>query len=88
VGNPTAGSWGVEGYTTDLRDVMATVTLDGVFYRVEHYAPYSFPDDNGLTATQGQLGMGQHTVEFVFYLDGSTTTEIGRANATVREGNP
>src|SRR5262245_59633089 len=74
VGNPAAGSWGVEGYATDLRDIMATVTLDGVFHHVDHNAPYGFPDDNGLTATQGQFGMGPHTVYFFIYLDGSTTT--------------
>ena len=87
VGSPTAGLWGVEGSTTDLRDVMATVYLDGVVHHVEHYIPYGFPDDNGLTATTGQFGTGTHTVEFVFSLEG-TTTEIGRANVTVQEGSP
>jgi len=87
VGNPAAGMWGVEGDTTDLRNVMATVLLDGVVHHVEHNAPYGFPDDNGLTATTGHFGTGSHTVEFVFYLEG-TTTEIGRANVTVQEGNP
>ena len=86
VGNPAAGMWGVEGSTTDLRDVMATVYLDGVVHHVEHNAPYGFPDDNGLTATTGQFGSGLHTVEFVYYLEG-TTTEIGRANVTVQEGS-
>ena len=85
MGSPAAGMWGVEGSTTDLRDVMATVRLDGVIHHVEHHAPYGFPDDNGLTATTGQFGSGAHTVEFVFYLEG-TTTEIGRANVTVQEG--
>lgn len=85
VGNPAAGSWAVEGYTIDGRDVMATVTLDGVVHHVDHHAPYSFPDDNGLMATPGQFGTGSHRVEFVFYLEG-TTTEIGRANVTVQEG--
>ena len=85
VGNPAAGMWGVEGSTTDLRDVMATVFLDGVVHHVEHYVPYGFPDDNGMTATLGRFGDGPHTVEFVFYLEG-TTAEIGRANVTVQEG--
>ena len=87
VGNPAAGMWGVEGDTTDLRNVMATVLLDGVVHHVEHNAPYGFPDDNGLTATTGHFGTGSHTVEFVFYLEG-TTTEIGRAKVTVQEGSP
>src|SRR5262245_66462092 len=76
--------WGVEGYTTDPRNVMATVHLDGVLHHVEHYAPYTFPGDNGLTATIGRFGTGSHTVEFVFYLEG-TTTEIGRANVRSEE---
>jgi hypothetical protein len=87
VGNPAAGMWGVEGDTTDLRNVMATVLLDGVVHHVEHTAPYGFPDDNGLTAMTGRFGTGSHTVEFVFYLEG-TTTEIGRAKVTVQEGSP
>jgi hypothetical protein len=86
VGNPAAGMWGVEGSTTDLRDVMATVYLDGVVHHIEHHAPYGFPNDNGLTATTGHFGSGSHTVEFVFYLEG-TTTEIGRGNVTVQEGS-
>ena len=86
VGNPAASMWGVEGSTTDLRDVMAAVRLDGVVHHIEHYAPYGFPDDNGITAMMGRFGDGPHTVEFVFYLDG-TTTEIGRANVTVQEGS-
>ena len=86
VGNPAAGMWGVEGSTTDPRDVMATIYLDGVMHHVEHRWPYGFPDDNGLTATMGGVGTGSHTVEFVFYLEG-TTTEIGRASVTVQEGS-
>jgi hypothetical protein len=85
VGTPATGAWGVQGFTTDLRDVMATVRLDGVVHHIEHYAPYGFPDDNGITATTGRFGTGSHTVEFVFYLEG-TTTEIGRASVTVQEG--
>jgi len=87
VGFPAAGMWGVEGSTTDFRDVMATVLLDGVVHHIEHNAPYGFPHDNGLTATTGRFGSGSHKVEFVFYLEG-TTTEIGRANVTVQEGSP
>jgi hypothetical protein len=64
---------------------MATVRLDGAVHHVEHNAPYGFPDDNGFTATTGQFGNGSHTVEFIFYLEG-TTTEIGRASVTVQEG--
>ena len=45
------------------------------------------PDDNGSTATTGLFGTGSHTVEFVFYLQ-DTTTEIGRTSVTVLEGNP
>ena len=85
-GNPAAGMWGVEGYTMDLRDVMATIYLDGVVHHVEHRWPYGFPDDNGMTATMGRFGSGLHRVEYVFSLEG-TTTEIGRANITVREGS-
>jgi len=87
VGDPTIGAWGVEGSTTDLRDVMATVRLDGVVYRTENLSPYGFPNDNGTTATTGLFGAGSHTVEFVFYLQG-TTSEIGRASVTVQEGSP
>lgn len=85
VGNPATGPWGVAGSTTDLRDVMALVRLDGVEHHIEHTWPYGFPDDNGITATTGKFGRGPHTVEFVFYLEG-TTTEIGRASVTVQEG--
>ena len=66
VGDPATGPWGVEGSTTDLRDVMATVRLDGIVHHVEHTAPYGFPADNGTTATTGLFGTGSHTVEFVF----------------------
>lgn len=86
VGDPATGSWGVEGSTTDLRDVMATVRLDGVVHHTENNTPYGFPNDNGTTATTGLFGTGSHTVEFVFYLQG-TTTEIGRASVTVQEGS-
>ena len=55
-------------------------------HHVENHAPYGFPDDNGTTATTGLFGSGSHTVEFVFYLQG-TTTEIGRASVTVEEGS-
>ena len=84
VGDPATGPWGVQGFTTDLRDVMATVYLDGAVHHVEHVAPYGFPNDNGTTATEGLFGIGSHTVQFVFYLEG-TTTEIGRASLTVLE---
>jgi Viral BACON domain len=87
VGDPATGPWGVEGSTTDLRDVMATVHLDGVVHHTESNTPYGFPDDNGTTATTGLFGTGSHTVEFVFYLQG-TTSEIGRASVTVQEGSP
>jgi hypothetical protein len=66
---------------------MATVRLDGAVHHTENNAPYGFPDDNGTTATTGLFGTGSHTVEFVFYLQG-TTTEIGRASVTVQEGTP
>ena len=87
VGNPATGPWGVEGSTSDPRNVMATVRLDGVVHHVEHDAPYGFPGDNGTTAKTGLFGKGSHTVEFVFYVEG-TTSEIGRASVTVREGSP
>ena len=76
----------MEGSTTDLRDVMAIVHLDGVVHHTENNTPYGFPNDNGTTATTGLFGAGSHTVEFVFYLQG-TTTEIGRASVTVQEGS-
>jgi Viral BACON domain len=87
IGDPATGPWGVEGSTTDLRDVMAIVRLDGVVHHTENNTPYGFPNDNGTTATTGLFGTGSHTVEFVFYLQG-TTSEIGRASVTVQEGSP
>ena len=45
------------------------------------------PGDNGTTVTTGRFGPWSHTVEFVFYEEG-TTTEIGRASITVLEGSP
>src|SRR5262249_38611440 len=86
VGNPATGPWGVEGKTTDPRDVMTTIRLDAAVHHVEHNAPYGFPSDNGTTATTGRFGIGSHTVEFIFYLEGSTT-EIGRGSTTVQEGS-
>jgi hypothetical protein len=85
VGNPATGPWGVTATTTDTRDVMATVRLDGAVHHVEHNAPYGFPDDNGTTATTSLFGKGSHTVEFDFYVEG-TTTLSGRACVTVQEG--
>ena len=79
VGNPATGPWGVTATTTDPRDVMAHVRLDGVMRYVEHQAPYDFYPK--------LYGTGPHTVEFVFYLQG-TTSEIGRASVTVQEGTP
>ena len=84
VGNPATGPWGLKATTTDTRDVMATVRLDGAVHHVEHTAPYGFPDDNGTTATTGLFGHGSHTVEFDFYAE-STTTLSGRACVTVQE---
>ena len=84
VGQPATGPWGVKATTTDPRDVMATVRLDGAVHHVEHTAPYGFPDDNGTTATTERFGTGSHTVEFEFYLEG-TTTVIGRSCVTVHE---
>ena len=86
VGNPATGPWGVEVSTTDPRNVMATIGLDGVGHHIKHTAPYGFPEDTGTTATTGRFGTGSHTVEFVFYVEG-TTTEIGRASVTVWEGS-
>jgi hypothetical protein len=85
VGNPSTGAWGVVGSTTDQRDVMAKIYLDGNLHHTENSAPYGFPSDNGTTATTGRFGRGSHTVMFVFYLQG-TSTEIGRASVTVTEG--
>jgi hypothetical protein len=79
VGNPATGPWGVTATTSNTQDVMANVLLDGVKHHVENYAPYDF--------FQGLYGTGPHTVEFVFYLQG-TTSEIGRASVTVQEGSP
>ena len=83
-GHPATGPWGVKATTTDHRDVMATVRLDGAVHHVEHYAPYSFPDDNGTTTTTERFGIGPHTVDFEFHLEG-TTTAIGRGCVTVHE---
>jgi hypothetical protein len=77
VGNPATGPWGVNATTTNTQDVMAHVRLDGVMQYVENYAPYDF--------SPKLYGTGPHTVEFVFYLQGSTA-EIGRASVTVQEG--
>ena len=85
VGDPTSGPWGVKASTSDLRDLMATVRLDGRDHHVEHAPPYSFVGDNGTTVTTGRFGSGRHFVEFVFYLEG-TTTEVARANIMVTEG--
>ena len=79
VGNPATGPWGVTATTTDQRNVMAHVRLDGVMQNVEYNAPYDF--------FPKLYGRGPHTVEFVFYLE-NTTTEIGRASITVIEGSP
>jgi hypothetical protein len=84
VGYPATGPWGVKATTTDLRDLMATVYLDGAVHHVDHTAPYSFPGDNGTTITTEQFGLGWHTVEFEFYLEG-TTTKIGRGCVSVHE---
>ncbi|MDE3042273.1 MAG: hypothetical protein KGJ82_17095 [Nitrospirota bacterium] len=86
VGNPATGPWGVSATTTNTQDVMANVFLDGKFHHVENLAPYSFPGDNGTTVTTALFGNGTHTVEFVFYLQ-NTTTEIGRHSVTVTEGS-
>jgi hypothetical protein len=87
VGNPATGPWGVEGFTTSSSDVMASVILDGALHHVEHLAPYGFPSDNGTSVATASFGAGSHTVEFVFFLEG-TTTEIGRSSVTVQEGSP
>ncbi|MBI3806426.1 MAG: hypothetical protein HY281_02780, partial [Nitrospirae bacterium] len=77
VGNPATGPWGVTATTTSTQNVMADVRLDGVKHHTENDAPYDlFPNLHG---------KGTHTVEFVFYLQG-TTSEIGRASITVKEG--
>ena len=87
VGNPATGPWGVEVSTPDPRNVMVSIALDGVGHHIKHTPPYGFPDDNGTTATTGRFGPWSHTVEFVFYVEG-TTTEIGRASLAVQEGSP
>ena len=78
VGNPATGPWGVTATTTNTQNVMANVRLDGIMHHVENDAPYDF--------APGLYGKGTHTVEFVFYLQG-TTSEIGRASITVQEGS-
>jgi hypothetical protein len=85
VGNPSTGAWGVAAEVNDQRDVMAKVYLDGAYHHIENTWPYSFPSDNGVTATKANFGKGTHTVQFIFYLQ-NTTTEIGRASVTVNEG--
>ena len=77
VGNPATDHWGVTATTTNTQDVMAHVRLDGVLQYVENSAPYDF--------FPKLYGTGPHTVEFVFYLQ-NTTSEIGRASVTVQEG--
>ncbi|MDF0643229.1 MAG: hypothetical protein P0111_04315 [Nitrospira sp.] len=84
VGNPSTGPWGVAGEINDSRDVMAKIYLDGTYHHTENIWPYGFPSDNGITATKAEFGRGSHTVQFVFYLQ-NTTTEIGRASVTVNE---
>jgi len=78
VGNPATGPWGVTATTTSTKDVMAQVRLDGVLKSVENLAPY--------TLVSKLYGTGTHKVEFVFYLQ-NTTSEIGRASVTVQEGS-
>lgn len=85
-GNPATGQWGVASYTDDPRDIMAMVRLDGLDHHVDHNSYYSFPADNGVAVLTGKFGTGSHKVEFVFYLEG-TTTEVGRASLIVHEGS-
>lgn len=85
VGTPSTGPWGVAATINDLRPVFARVFLDGSLNHTENVAPWSFPGDNGVSVTPSRYGRGTHTVEFVFYLQG-TTTEIGRGKVTVQEG--
>jgi hypothetical protein len=85
VGNPATGPWGIAAEINDQRAVMGKVYFDGAFHHDENLWPYSFPSDNGVTADKGKFGRGTHTVQFVFYLKG-TTTEVGRASVTVNEG--
>ena len=86
VGNPATGPWGVSATTTSTQAVFANVFLDGLMHHVENLFPWSFPGDNGTSVTPSLFGNGTHTVQFVFYLKG-TTTEIGRASITVQEGS-
>jgi len=86
VGTPTTGPWGVSAVISDTRALSATVRLDGSVHHVENQAPWSFPGDNGVSVTTAKFGNGSHTVEFIFYLRG-TTTEVGRASVTVQEGS-
>jgi len=85
VGSPATGPWGVAATINDSRPVFARVFLDGSLNHTENVAPWSFPGDNGVSVTPSRYGRGTHTVEFVFYLQG-TTTEIGRGKVTVQEG--
>src|SRR5437016_13061441 len=85
VGNPATGPWGVEGSTSDPRNVMATVRFDGVVHHVEHDAPYGFPGDNGTTAKTGLFGKGSHTVEFRSE-ERRVGNESGWGGLTGREG--
>ena len=66
---------------------MTNMRLDEVLHHGENAAPWSFPGDNGATVTLALFGKDWHTVEFVFYLQ-NTTTEIGRHSVTVMEGSP
>jgi len=86
IGTPSTGAWGVSGTVSDMRDLMATVKLDGAVHHTENLAPWSFPADDGVSVTIGKFGNGSHTVEFIFYLQ-DTTTEVGRATVTVQEGS-
>ena len=85
VGNPATGPWGVSATIASTQAVFANVFLDGLFHHTEHLAPWSFPGDNGTSVTTALFGKGTHTVEFVFYLQ-NTTTEIGRASIIVLQG--
>ena len=60
-----------------MAHVLLVAWLDGVLQSVENAAPYDL--------ISKLHGTGSHVVEFVFYLQG-TTSEIGRASITVREG--
>jgi hypothetical protein len=78
VGTPATGPWGVTTTTTSTQDVMAYVRLDAVLQSVDNYTPYDLVSKLYYT--------GSHVVEFVYYLQG-TTSEIGRASITVKEGS-